>query len=120
MMLRKSYSTEWQTLPSSHEQSRSSETSAHVGALYQNFEEIKGEMRDFQGTFSEWLSFHRQVLTDDKESYLKTLSQEQGNQYDRIIFLTSGPDLVEALKKQLATLVTKRQNVVAGKKFTSF
>lgn len=62
----------------SHGSRMPSESSAHATALFQHVREIKDELHSFQGVFDQWLAMHRQVLTEDKEAYLKTLSEEQG------------------------------------------
>jgi hypothetical protein len=50
-----------------------------------HFEELKREMSQFGATFNDWIGEKRKVLTDDKENFLKILSEEAGNFYLKII-----------------------------------
>lgn len=43
-----------------------------------HFEELKRELDGFTELFLEWTDQRRRVLMDDKEAYLRTLSEEQG------------------------------------------
>lgn len=94
-MLRKSHSSEW-----AGNQVGINNESGHSVALQQHFTEIRKQVSDFSQTFATWVASRRQALTTDKESYFKTLAEEQ--------------ELIEGLKKQLASLVSRRQSIVAG------
>jgi hypothetical protein len=43
-----------------------------------HFEELKREMTQFGQSFNDWVGEKRRILTDDKENYLKTLTEEAG------------------------------------------
>lgn len=43
-----------------------------------HFEELKREIQQFGATFNDWIGEKRRMLTDDKETYLKTLAEEAG------------------------------------------
>lgn len=50
-----------------------------------HFEELKREMAQFGATFNDWIGEKRKVLTDDKENFLKTLAEEAGNFFKKIL-----------------------------------
>lgn len=84
-MLRKSHSSEWHASTSSNNGNHnggvsfsSGEAAAHSIALQQHFEELKAEVNDFTSLFASWTASRRRVLNEDKEAYLKTLSEESG------------------------------------------
>lgn len=104
MMLRKSHSTDW-NVPGTNNKSMMEAapivSEGHALAVQRHFDELKRiDLTELQSSFEAWASTKRQVLTEDKSSYLKTLSEEA--------------DTVEALKKQLATLVARRQAIVTA------
>lgn len=109
-MLRKSHSSEWAVLSAN----TASETAGHSAALQQHFGELKAELHDFTSVFTSWTVSRRRVLYEDKETYERTLAEEHGNSgaCPHVIILRLYLDLVEALKKQLASLVAKRQQIV--------
>ena len=43
-----------------------------------NFEELQRELQAFNELFGLWTEQRRRALMDDKDAYLKTLSEEQG------------------------------------------
>lgn len=49
-----------------------------AASIFQNFEELQRELQAFNELFSLWTEQRRRALMDDKEAYLKTLSEEQG------------------------------------------
>lgn len=63
-----------------------------------HFEELKREMSQFGATFSDWVRDKREILTDGKDVFLKTLAEEA--------------DAVEGLKKQYAQLQALRQATI--------
>lgn len=74
-MLRKSHSSEWAVLSAN----TASETAGHSAALQQHFEELKAELHDFTSIFTGWTAGRRRVLYEDKETYERTLTEEQGS-----------------------------------------
>lgn len=72
----------------------------HALAVQAHFDQVKSELTDFGRLFEQWASSRRQALVEDKQAYERTLAEEN--------------DLVEALKKQLTSLIAKRQSIVAA------
>lgn len=52
-----------------------------------NFEELQRELQAFNELFGLWTEQRRRALMDDKDAYLKTLSEEQGKLY--LVVLTT-------------------------------
>lgn len=57
-----------------------------------NFEELQKELQSFNELFGMWTEQRRRALMEDKEAYLRTLSEEQGSpiimfKRDIVIFL---------------------------------
>lgn len=44
-----------------------------------NFEELQKEIQAFNELFGLWTEQRRRALVDDKEAYLRTVSEEQGS-----------------------------------------
>ena len=54
-----------------------SSTSAST-AISAHFDELKKELCTFSSAYNEWLETKRRPLVEEKESFLKTLSEEHG------------------------------------------
>lgn len=47
-------------------------------AITTHFDELKRELGSFSSAYNEWLESKRRPLVEDKEGYLKTMSEEHG------------------------------------------
>lgn len=78
-----------------------------------NFEELQKEIQAFNDLFGLWTEQRCRALVDDKEAYLRTVSEEQGTHllvhYDTFSHICL--DTVEALKKQHQQLVQQKQQI---------
>lgn len=54
-----------------------------------HFEELKREMHQFGAIFTDWVADKRRALTDDKESFLKTISEEAGTGHANLVVFTA-------------------------------
>lgn len=54
-------------------------TSNSSSGITGHFDELKREISAFHAAFDQWLASRQQVMTVDKQAFLKTLDEEQGN-----------------------------------------
>lgn len=60
-------------------------SSTTAASISSNFEELQRELQAFNELFGLWTEQRRRALLEDKDAYLKTLSEEHGTIICRVI-----------------------------------
>jgi predicted CopG family antitoxin len=91
------------TTPSKQAGNSSNSNTATINAslaIAAHFEELKRELASFTGVYQEWLESRRRPLIEDKETFLRTLAEEQ--------------EITAALRKQFEHLQELKKKIKAG------